>query len=110
MSILAWVCLVFLGLVYGGSGVAELFTWQKSAPQFLAWGYPRWWAIVTPAVKLIAGLLLIAPETRVFGVLLCVAVGVAASATVLWHRQKAMYMAALPVTLLTLVASGYLLF
>lgn len=110
MSILAWVCLGFLALVYGGSGLAELFTWRKSAPQFVDWGYPRWWAIVTPMVKLVAALLLIAEQTRIAGVLLCLAVGLAASATVLWHREKAMYLAALPVTLLTLAASGYLLF
>ena len=110
MAVEQWVSLGFLIIVYGGSGIAELFLWKKSVDQFVAWGYPQWWAIVTPVIKIVAGILLVFSNTQVFGVLLCGAVAIAASITVLWHQEKSAYKAAFPVTLLTLLSAGFLLF
>lgn len=105
MSIAEWVCLVFLVLVYAGSGVAEILTWRKSVEQYEKWGYPSWWALFTPCLKVVAGVLLLVPLLRLWGVLLCACVAIAAAATILYHKEKAMYGAALPLSVLTLVCS-----
>ncbi len=110
MPILQWGAIGLLVLIYGGSGVVELPMWRKSVDQYVQWGYPRWWAIVTPALKVLAAALVIFSQTRLIGAALCALIGMAAAATVLRFRARNMYAAALPVALLTLISAGILFY
>jgi len=105
MSITQWLCLIFLVLVYVGSGLVEAFSWRKSVEQYEKWGYPSGWALFTPCLKVVAGVLLLVPLFRLWGVLLCVSVAIAAAATIIYHKETAMYGVALPVSGLTIVCS-----
>ncbi len=109
MSMLQWGAIGALALIYGGSGLAELPMWRKTVDQFVQWGYPRWFAIFNPALKLVAGVLVLFAQTRLVGVALCVLVGLAALATVLRFRTRSMYPAVIPVVLLTLASAAVLL-
>ena len=109
MSTVDWVALGLLVLIYAGSGLVELPLWRKSVDRFVGWGYPRWMALANPALKALAGILALVPQTRLAGVLLCVIIGVAASATVLRARDRSMYGPALTGTILTLICAGLLL-
>jgi len=99
----------FLVLVYGLSGLAELFTWKKMIDQFTKWGYPRWMPLFNAFLKLAAGLLLMIPTTRTIGIAICFLVGFAAVATVLKNNDKSMLKAAFPVFILTTIAGYFLL-
>jgi hypothetical protein len=109
MSMLEWGAIGALALIYGGSGLAELPMWRKTVDQFVQWGYPRWFAIFNPALKLVAGVMVLFTQTRPIGVALCVLVGLAALATVLRFRTRSMYPAVIPVVLLTLASAAVLL-
>lgn len=109
MSSIEIACVGLLVLIYGGSGVVELPQWRKFADQFARWGFPRWWAAFIPALKIVAAALTVAPQTRSYGVALCVLVAAGAVITVVRHRERAMYQAALPVAAVTLVAAALLL-
>jgi hypothetical protein len=110
MSTVKWVALGLLILIYAGSGLVELPLWRKSVDRFVGWGYPRWMAVANPALKALAGILALIPQTRLAGVLLCAAIGLAASATVLRARDRSMYGPALAGTALTLICAGLVLF
>jgi hypothetical protein len=109
MSKVEMVCVGLLVLIYGGSGIVELPQWRKFSGQFVGWGFPSWWAAFNPALKIAAAGLTVAPQTRPYGVALCVLVAVGAGFVVLRFKERAMYKAALPVVFLTLLAAGLLL-
>lgn len=109
MSMVEMIAIGLLVLIYGGSGVAELPHWRKSTAQYERWGYPSWWALVTPALKVVAAALTVAPATRPYGVVLCLLVGLAALATVLRWRERAMRIPAVGVVALTCAAAAMLL-
>jgi len=108
MSMLQWGAIGALVLIYGGSGLAELPMWRKTVEQFVQWGYPRWFAIFNPALKLMAGVMVLFTQTRLIGVALCVLVGLAALGTVTHFRTRSMYPAVIPVVLLTLASAAVL--
>jgi hypothetical protein len=110
MTTIQLVALGLLVLIYAGSGLVELPLWRRSAERFVGWGYPRWMALANPALKALGGILAIFPQTRLIGVLLCAVIGLAASATVLRARDRAMYVPALIGTTLTLVCAGLVLY
>jgi uncharacterized membrane protein len=48
--------------------------------QFLCWGYPAWWNFLT-------AVLIVLPETRIWGLTLAAMVLIAAVSTVTWHQE-----------------------
>jgi hypothetical protein len=109
VSNIQWGALAVLVLIYAGSGLVELPMWRRSVTRFMGWGYPAEMALINPALKLAGGLLAAWPQTRSWGVLLCAVIGIAASATVLRARDKAMYGPALFGTALTLLCAFLIL-
>ena len=109
MSYIEWAAVGFLVLVYGGSGAVELPQWRKFVDRFTKWGYPRSWAIVTPALKVLGAVLTLVPVTTSFGAALCAVIGIAAAVTVLRFRERALYVPALGVMVLTLASAAVLI-
>lgn len=109
MSNLEWVCVGLLVLIYGGSGLAELPQWRKFTGQFVGWGFPPWWAAFNPGLKIAGAGMTIVPQTRLYGVMLCVLVALGAAFVVLRFRERTMLKAALPVAAVTLVCAALLL-
>jgi hypothetical protein len=109
MSIIETGAVVLLVLIYGGSGIVELPQWRKFSDQFARWGYPAWFSLFIPALKVFAGVLTAVPPTRSYGVVLCVVVAVGALVTVLRFKERVMYKAAIPVVALTLLSAAWLL-
>lgn len=105
LSTLQMVSLSLLALVYGLISLPEIIKWQALAPGFVKWGYPRWWALVTPIIKLAGALCLFFPATQCLGFAICVAVALAAAATVLWHKDAEMYKVTLPAAVITIAAT-----
>jgi hypothetical protein len=98
-----------LVLVYGGSGIAEIFQWRKFASQFERWRFPAWMAWGNPLLKIAAAALVMMPATRAVGAALCLTVAAGAVFTVLRFRERGMYKAAFPVAVLTVVSATYLI-
>jgi len=105
MSIIDWVALTILLLAYGLGSVVELVKWQAMAGDYVKWGYPRYWAIVTPLIKIAAAVMMLFTGCRIYGAWLCVVVALAGSATVLWYKDKDVYMKAFPMTVVTIVCA-----
>jgi hypothetical protein len=55
--------------------------------EFVRWGYPAWWNLVTAACEGLAAALIVLPGTRVWGLALGALVLLAAIATVTWRRD-----------------------
>jgi hypothetical protein len=110
MTTVQSIALGLLVLIYAGSGLIEIPLWRKSVDRFVGWGYPSWMAILNPVLKAVAGVLALIPQTRLVGVLLCAAIGIAASATVLKARDTKMYGPAFTGTALTLICAGLVLY
>jgi hypothetical protein len=84
---LKWLVLalsVAVALMYGGSGIYETVHWRSMSDQFVAWGYPAYWSLLTSVTKTFAGALVLVPRTRLLGLAVCSVVGVAAVVTVFW--------------------------
>jgi hypothetical protein len=109
MSTVEIVCVGLLALIYGGSGLVELPRWRRFTGQFVGWGFPPWWAAFNPALKIAAAVMTIVPQTRPYGVALCVLVALGAAFVVLRFKERAMVKAALPVVALTLLCTALLL-
>jgi hypothetical protein len=83
------------------TGAIELTSWRRFVEKFVAWGYPHYWPIVTYALKLLGGVLILVPVTRIVGLSLCAAISVAAIATIVINRDASEYKA-IPVNLIVL--------
>ena len=77
-TLLAWLlALAFLGIgVVNGAGPGAI------KDDFVRWGYPRWWNLVTGALEVATAALILTPATRVVGVGLGAVICLAAAATV----------------------------
>jgi hypothetical protein len=109
MSTLELICVGFLLLVYGGSGLGELPTWRRFAPDYVRWGYGRSWAIITPVIKLAAAALVAIPQTRIVGAVMCSLVALAAVGSVVRAKEPPRILIASVVCILTLAATVPLL-
>jgi uncharacterized membrane protein YphA (DoxX/SURF4 family) len=70
-----------------GAGVFNVLGRPATKDGFVHWGYPRWWCYVTGALELTAALMLAFPHTREWGLFLAAFVVVAATLTILRHRE-----------------------
>jgi hypothetical protein len=82
-TLLAWL----LALAFLGAGVVNAAGSAKIKDDFVRWGYPRGWHLVTGGLEVMAAALIALPAARVAGLMLGAAICVAAVATVVRHRD-----------------------
>ena len=81
-ALLAWV----LTLAFLGAGVVNAAGSAAIKDNFVRWGYPRWWNLVTGGLEVLVAALIALPAARVGGLVLGAAICIAAIATVLRCR------------------------
>jgi hypothetical protein len=82
-TLLAWP----LALAFFGAGVVNTAGSAAIKDDFVRWGYPRWWNLVTGALEVLVAALIASPAARVAGLMLGTAICVAAVATVVRYRD-----------------------
>jgi hypothetical protein len=82
-SVMAWL----LAIAFAGAGLFNAVGGAAVQAQFMRWGYPTWWNLVTAAVEMLGAALIVVPETRMWGLALGTMVMIAAIATVIWRRE-----------------------
>jgi hypothetical protein len=82
-SAMAWL----LAFAFAGAGLFNAIGGAAVQAQFLRWGYPAWWNLVTAALEMLCAVLIVLPETRIWGLALGAMVVIAAIATVTWRRE-----------------------
>jgi DoxX-like family len=83
VSAIAWL----LAIAFIGAGVYNAVGGAVVQAQFLRWGYPAWWNFITAALETLSAVLIVLPETRIWGLALGAIVLIAAVSTVTWHRE-----------------------
>lgn len=76
-----------LGAAFLGAGIVNAIGAAGTRDDFVKWGYPRWWGILTGALEISTAALLALPVTRILGLALAAVVIAAAIFTVLRHRD-----------------------
>jgi hypothetical protein len=82
-TLLAWL----LVLAFLGAGVVNAAGSAAIKDDFVRWGYPRWWNLVTGGLEVLVAALIAMPSARVGGVTLGAAICVAAVATVVRYKD-----------------------
>jgi hypothetical protein len=82
-DLMAWL----LALAFTGAGIFNAMGGEAARAEFVRWGYPAWWNVVTAGIEGLAAALMVFPETRIWGLALAAIVLIAAIATVLWRRE-----------------------
>lgn len=65
-TIVLWVLSVLLAAMFVLSGSGKLFNPAQFGQMFVQWGYPAWFALVTGATEVLAGLLLLVPRVAFY--------------------------------------------
>lgn len=76
-----------LGAAFLGAGIVNAIGAAGTRDDFVKWGYPRWWGILTGALEISTAALLAFPVSRILGLALAAVVIAAAILTVLRHRD-----------------------
>jgi hypothetical protein len=97
-TLLAWL----LALAFLGAGIVNAAGPGAIRDDFVRWGYPRWWNLVTGGLEALVAVLIAIPAGRVAGLALGAAICVAAVATVVRHKE---YGRVPPGILLTVLAA-----
>ncbi len=82
-TLLAWL----LTLAFLGAGVVNAAGSAAIKDDFVRWGYPRWWNLVTGGLEVLVAALIAVPMARDAGLILGTAICAAAVATVLRYRD-----------------------
>ena len=82
-TLLAWL----LALAFLSAGVVNAVGSAAIKDEFVRWGYPHWWNLVTGGLEALAAALIALPATRVAGLVLGAAICVAAVATVVHYKD-----------------------
>ena len=82
-TLLAWL----LTLAFLGAGIVNAAGSAAIKNDFVRWGYPRWWNLVTGGLEVLVAALIAMPTARVAGLLLGAAICVAAVATVVRYKD-----------------------
>ena len=101
MSIILELAVALVAIVFVVSGLMDAINWRGSSAQFVRWGYPPYWPIVTGLLKIVAGFLAIYHPTQLPGLYLCSAITAAAILTVLVRRERSLYVPASGLTAVT---------
>ena len=96
---MAWL----LALAFVAAGLANALGGADVKTQFVRWGYPAWWNLVTAALEILGAALIVAPETRLWGLAFEGTVLIAAMATVAWRQE---YKHLLPAAALSALIGG----
>ncbi len=80
---LAWL----LALAFLGAGIVNAVGSAAIKDDFVRWGYPRWWNLVTGGLEALVAALIAIPAARAAGLALGAAICAAAVATVVWHKE-----------------------
>jgi len=83
VTLLAWPLI----LAFLGAGVANAAGSAKVKDDFVRWGYPRWWNLVTGGLKVLVAAFIAIPDARVAGLMLGAVICVAAIATVVRYKD-----------------------
>lgn len=70
-----------------GAGLFNTIGTRSTREDFVRWGYPRWWHWVTGGLEILCAILIALPLGRAAGLMLGTVIIVAASLTVLRHRE-----------------------
>ena len=98
-TLLAWL----LALAFLGAGVANAAGSATTKDDFVRWGYPRWWNLVTGGLEVLTAALIAIPSARVEGLILGAAICIAAVATVVRHKDYGHVAPGLVLTILSAV-------
>jgi len=82
-TLLAWL----LALAFLGAGIVNAAGSAAIKDDFVRWGYPRWWNLVTGGLEALVAALIATPAARLAGLGLGAAICVAAIATVVRHKE-----------------------
>ncbi len=82
-TLLAWL----LTLAFLGTGVVNAAGSAAIKGNFVRWGYPRWWNVVTGGLEVLVAALIAMPAARFAGLVLGAAICVAAVATVVRYKD-----------------------
>ena len=82
-TLVAWL----LALAFLGAGIVNAAGSAKIRDDFVRWGYPRWWNLVTGGLEILVAALLAHPAARSAGLVLGAAICVTAVTTVVRHRD-----------------------
>jgi hypothetical protein len=80
---LAWL----LALAFLGAGVVNAAGSAAIKDDFVRWGYPRWWNLVTGALEVLTAALIALPATREAGLMLGGTICLTAVATVVRSKD-----------------------
>jgi uncharacterized membrane protein YphA (DoxX/SURF4 family) len=101
--IASWVLGILLALAFFPSGLVKLVGVQMAVDNFIRWGYPSWFRILTGLIEVGAAGLVLVPRTRLYGALLIVPTMVGAVFTHATHGEARMIV--LPLTLLVMATA-----
>jgi hypothetical protein len=82
-SAIAWL----LALAFAGAALSNAMGGAAVRAGFVRWGYPAWWNFMTASIEVLCAVLIVLPETRIWGLALGAMVLIAALATLAWHRE-----------------------
>jgi len=82
-TLLAWL----LALAFLGAGIVNAAGSAAIKDDFVRWGYPRWWNLVTGGLEALVAALIATPAARLAGLGLGAAICVAAVATVVRYKE-----------------------
>ena len=70
-----------------GAGLVNAIGTPGTKSDFVRWGYPRWWRVVTGGLEIVTAVLVALPASRAPGLALGAIIIAAAILTVLRHRD-----------------------
>jgi multidrug transporter EmrE-like cation transporter len=91
-----WAAAGAVGLFFIVNGAMELPKWRGMVADFVRWGYPRYWPVVTCLLKIVSGILVFVPGLQLAGFAGAALVVVAGVGTLFLHREKDAPKAAVP--------------
>lgn len=83
IDIFVWALIVLFAVGVFGNFIGP----KKIRENYQRWGYPSWFRYVTACVESVAIVLLVMTSTRLYGTLLAAMVMIAATATLIIHRE-----------------------
>ena len=92
---------ILLSLFFVVGSIANGFPSAATRADYVAWGSPGWFHFVTAACEITTAILLFFPRTRLWGVLLGLAVMGSAALTLLLHSEFAHML--IPLTIMALL-------
>ena len=75
-----------LAAAFVGAGLFNAIGTPRTKSDFVRWGYPSWWNILTGGLEIVSAILIAVPASRIIGLTLGAVIMAAATLTVLRHR------------------------